>query len=280
MEKECRDGDLSKTRSKTNGAAQEENKVKMEEENREQTKQDSKKASNSTNCVSFEVPQKNESLEGSRERSGSNGSAKSPGSSNGSSKKVVVVRSAPITIGKIEKKRADSPRSPPVVPPIPEHEEEELSDFVCASGSKKEERMSFIKKLRRSSLTFRESLRRRLSTQSIEDMKVHGREGRGEKDRRSSTPPLIEWDPVVRPTMARRQSTIGVITDSEFHTGRMERFSSGDRIGVRTIKTVRRGSITEEARAGCSRPGRGQGKGCSTNRATYWKLPGVQEDKA
>ena len=75
----------------------------MEEENREQSKEDSKKASNSTNCVSFEVevPQKNESLEGSRERSGSNGSAKSPGSSNGSSKKVVVVRSAPITIGKV-----------------------------------------------------------------------------------------------------------------------------------------------------------------------------------
>ena len=40
------------------------------------------------------------------------------------------------------------------------------------SGSKKEERVSFIKKLRRSSLTFRESLRRRLSTQSIEEMKV------------------------------------------------------------------------------------------------------------
>ena len=32
----------------------------------------------------------------------------------------------------IDKKRADSPRSPPVVPPIPEDEEEELSDFVCA----------------------------------------------------------------------------------------------------------------------------------------------------
>ena len=32
----------------------------------------------------------------------------------------------------IEKKRADSPRSPPVVPPIPEDEEEELLDFVCA----------------------------------------------------------------------------------------------------------------------------------------------------
>ena len=31
---------------------------------------------------------------------------------------------------------------------------------------------------------------------------------------------------------------------------------------------------------GCSRPGRGQGKGCLTNRATYWKLPGVQEDEA
>jgi len=286
MEKECKEGDLSKTRSKANGAAQEETKVKMEEGNREQSKEDSKKASNSTNSVSFEVevPQKNESLEGSRERSGSNGSAKSPGSSNGSSKKVVVVRSAPITIGKIEKKRADSPRSPPVVPPIPEDEEEELSDFVCASGSKKEERMSFIKKLRRSSLTFRESLRRRLSTQSIEDMKVHGREGRGEKDRRSSTPPLIEWDPVVRPTMARRQSTIGVITDSEFHTGRMERSSSGDRIGVRTIKTVRRGSITEEARAGswaqqdpwlqCKFTG-WRAPSQPQERTQYWKLPGV-----
>ena len=103
MEKECRDRDLSKTRSKANGAAQEETKAKMEEENREQSKEDSKKASNSTNCVSFEVevPHKNESLEGSRERSGSNGSAKSPGNSNGSSKKVVVVRSAPITIGKV-----------------------------------------------------------------------------------------------------------------------------------------------------------------------------------
>ena len=103
MEKECRDGDLSKTRSKANGAAQEENKAKTEEENREQTREESKKATNSTNCVSFEVevPQKNESLEGSRERSGSNGSAKSPGSSNGNSKKVVVVRSAPITIGKV-----------------------------------------------------------------------------------------------------------------------------------------------------------------------------------
>ena len=101
MEKECRDGDLSKTRSKANGAAQEENKAKTEEENREQTREESKKASNSTNCVSFEVPQKIESLEGSRERSGSNASAKSPGSSNGSSKKVVVVRSAPITIGKV-----------------------------------------------------------------------------------------------------------------------------------------------------------------------------------
>ena len=44
--------------------------------------------------------------------------------------------------------------------------------IIFISGSKKEERMSFIKKLRRSSLTFRESLRRRLSTQSIEDMKV------------------------------------------------------------------------------------------------------------
>ena len=103
MEKEYRDGDLSKTRSKANGAAQEENKAKTEEENREQTREDSKKASNSTNSVTFEVevPQKNESLEGSRERSGSNGGAKSPGSSNGSSKKVVVVRSAPITIGKV-----------------------------------------------------------------------------------------------------------------------------------------------------------------------------------
>ena len=103
MEKECREGDLSKTRSKANGATQEETKAKMEEENREQTREESKKASNSTNSVSFEVevPQKNESLEGSRERSGSNGSAKSPGSSNGSSKKVVVVRSAPITIGKV-----------------------------------------------------------------------------------------------------------------------------------------------------------------------------------
>jgi len=101
MEKECREGDLSKTRSKANGAAQEETKAKMEEENREQSKEESKKASNSTNCVSFEVPQKNESLEGSRERSGSNGSAKSPGNSNGTSKKVVVVRSAPITIGKV-----------------------------------------------------------------------------------------------------------------------------------------------------------------------------------
>ena len=101
MEKECREGDLLKTRSKTNGAAQEETKAKMGEENRQQSKEESKKASNSTNSVSFEVPQKNESLEGSRERSGSNGSAKSPGSSNGSSKKVVVVRSAPITIGKV-----------------------------------------------------------------------------------------------------------------------------------------------------------------------------------
>ena len=36
----------------------------------------------------------------------------------------------------IEKKRADSPRSPPVVPPIPEDEEEELSDFVCARCSR------------------------------------------------------------------------------------------------------------------------------------------------
>ena len=36
----------------------------------------------------------------------------------------------------IEKKRADSPRSPPVVPPIPEDEEEELSDFVCARSSR------------------------------------------------------------------------------------------------------------------------------------------------
>ena len=101
MEKECREGDLSKTRSKTNGAAQEEIKAKMEEENREQSKEESRKVSNSTNSVSFEVPQKNESLEGSRERSGSNGSAKSPGTSNVSSKKVVVVRSAPITIGKV-----------------------------------------------------------------------------------------------------------------------------------------------------------------------------------
>ena len=101
MEKESREGDLSKTRSKANGAAQEKTKAKMEEENREQTREESKKASNSTNSVSFEVPQKNESLEGSRERSGSNGSAKSPGTSNGSSKKVVVVRSAPITIGKV-----------------------------------------------------------------------------------------------------------------------------------------------------------------------------------
>ena len=110
--------------------------------------------------VSFEETQKNGSLEACRERSGSGGSSissngsssKSSGSSNGSSKKVVVVRSAPITIGKvkviktpgeivvealpvvfqIEKKRADSPRSPPVVPPIPEDEEEELLDFVCA----------------------------------------------------------------------------------------------------------------------------------------------------
>jgi len=156
--------------------------------------------------------------------------------------------------------------------------------LVHCSGSKKEERMSFIKKLRRSSLTFRESLRRRLSTQSIEDMKVHGREGRGEKDRRSSTPPLIEWDPVVRPTMARRQSTIGVITDSEFHTGRMERSSSGDRIGVRTIKTVRRGSITEEARAGswaqqdpwlqCKFTG-WRAPSQPQERTQYWKLPGV-----
>ena len=94
MEKEYRDGDLSKTRSKANGAAEEETKVKMEEENREKTKEES-------NSVSFEVPKKNESMEGSRERSGSNGSAKSPGTSNGSSKKVVVVRSAPITIGKV-----------------------------------------------------------------------------------------------------------------------------------------------------------------------------------
>ena len=101
MEKECREGNLSKTRSKANGAAQEETKAKTDEENREQTKEESKKASNCTNSVSFEVPQKNESLEGSRERSGSNGSTKSPGSSNGTSKKVVVVRSAPITIGKV-----------------------------------------------------------------------------------------------------------------------------------------------------------------------------------
>ena len=108
--------------------------------------------------VSFEETQKNGSLEACRERSGSGGSSiSSNGSSSkssGSSKKVVVVRSAPITIGKvkviktpffgeivvealavvfqIEKKRADSPRSPPVVPPIPEDEEEELLDFVCA----------------------------------------------------------------------------------------------------------------------------------------------------
>jgi len=199
---------------------------------------------------------------------------------------VVAAHSAPITIGKIEKKRADSPRSPPVVPPIPEDEEEELSDFVGAS-SKKDERVSFIKKLRRSSLTFRESLRRRLSIQSIEDMKVHGRDGRGEKDRRSSTPPLIEWDPVVRPTMARRQSTIGVIVDSEFRMGRsMERSSSGDRIGGRATKTgIRRGSITEEARSAGSWAQQDPWLQCKftgwraplqpQERTQYWKLPGV-----
>jgi len=255
--------------------------------------------------VSFEASHKNGSLDASRERSGSNGSSissngspgssnKSPCSSNGSSKKVVVVRSAPITIGKIEKKRADSPRSPPVVPPIPEDEEEELLDFVCASSSKKDERVSFIKKLRRSSLTFRESLRRRLSTQSIEDMKVHGRDGRGEKDRRSSTPPLIEWDPVARPTMARRQSTIGVIVDSEFRMGRsMERSSSGDRLGGlggglggRAAKTgIRRGSITEEARSGSWAGQQDPWLQCKftgwrapsqpQERTQYWKLPGV-----
>jgi len=291
-------------RNKANGAK--ENSVdNLKQKEREVPEQASSKVSlegsQVQKCsVSFEATQKNVSSEATRERSGSGGSSissngslgssnKSSGSSNGSSKKVVVVRSAPITIGKIEKKRADSPRSPPVVPPIPEDEEEELLDFVCAS-SKKDERVSFIKKLRRSSLTFRESLRRRLSTQSIEDMKVHGRDGRGEKDRRSSTPPLIEWDPVSRPTMARRQSTIGVIVDSEFRMGRsMERSSSNDRIGGRATKTgIRRGSITEEARSGPSRTGRSRegkmGKGCSGSvvgaRAVYWKLPGVQEDDA
>ena len=53
----------------------------------------------------------------------------------------------------VERRRPDSPRSPPVVPPIPEDEEEELIALVAKSGQ--EERTSFIKKLRRSSLTFR-----------------------------------------------------------------------------------------------------------------------------
>jgi len=310
MEQRSGDTDLPKTLSK-NEANEVEQKNKANKDNekaehglkQEKTEQHSSKGtlegSQVQKCsVSFEATQNNGSLESSRERSGSGGSSissngssngsshKSSGNSNGSSKKVVVVRSAPITIGKIEKKRADSPRSPPVVPPIPEDEEEELSDFVGASSSKKDERVSFIKKLRRSSLTFRESLRRRLSTQSIEDMKVHGRDGRGEKDRRSSTPPLIEWDPVVRPTMARRQSTIGVIVDSEFRMGRsMERSSSGDRIGGRATKTgVRRGSITEEARSGswaqqdpwlqCKFTG-WRAPLQPQERTQYWKLPGV-----
>ena len=46
----------------------------------------------------------------------------------------------------IEKKRADSPRSPPVVPPIPEDEEEELSDFVCARCSRYQARKKELEK--------------------------------------------------------------------------------------------------------------------------------------
>jgi len=306
MERQSEETDVPKTLSKNEANQVEQknmpNEKAVENLKQEKTEQDSSKGSfegsQVQKCsVSFEAIQNHGSLESSRERSGSDGSSissngssgrsnKSSGNSNGSCKKVVVAHSAPITIGKIEKKRADSPRSPPVVPPIPEDEEEELSDFVGAS-SKKDERVSFIKKLRRSSLTFRESLRRRLSIQSIEDMKVHGRDGRGEKDRRSSTPPLIEWDPVVRPTMARRQSTIGVIVDSEFRMGRsMERSSSGDRIGVRATKTgIRRGSITEEARSAGSWAQQDPWLQCKftgwraplqpQERTQYWKLPGV-----
>ena len=170
MEQRSGDTDLPKTLSK-NEANQVEQKNKTNKDNekaehglkQEKSEQHSSKGtlegSQVQKCsVSFEATQNNGSLESSRERSGSGGSSissngssngsshKSSGNSNGSSKKVVVVRSAPITIGKvriiswpshscffqIEKKRADSPRSPPVVPPIPEDEEEELSDFVGA----------------------------------------------------------------------------------------------------------------------------------------------------
>jgi hypothetical protein len=50
----------------------------------------------------------------------------------------VIVRSAPIQckvvpVCKVEKKRSDSPRSPPVVPPIREDEEEELPSLIGRS---------------------------------------------------------------------------------------------------------------------------------------------------
>ena len=39
---------------------------------------------------------------------------------------------------------------------------------------------------------------------------------------------FIRWEPAVRPTMARRQSTIGVIVDSEFRVSRTSPHSQGN----------------------------------------------------
>ena len=133
----------------------------------------------------------------------------------------MVERSAPLSC--LVRKKTDSPRSPPCVPTIPEVEEEDLHsltgfrylialspvpDSILFSSSK-EERLSFIQKLRRSSLTFRESLRRRLSSPSVEEL------GRSrEWGRRDSSPPR---------TVARRQSAIGVVIESEWRARRKSR---------------------------------------------------------
>ena len=175
--------------------------------------------------------------------------------------RMVVQRSAPRPCG--VRKKPHSPCSPPVVPPIAEVEEEDISsltyfryltvpspapDLVLLSSSK-EENLSFIQKLRRSSLTFRESLRRRLSSPSLEEM------GRSmERVQIHSSPPR---------TLARRQSTIGVVMESERTTGRgavdwerssfgdssLHRCSSGDRLTHQSSSSgqARRASLGGQA---------------------------------